>query len=71
MADMDKESVQLSPSVTNDAEDPSAVHQSQPSLKATMSLTDGICIIVGIIIGSGIFSSPGVAMSEAGTAQVC
>eukprot|EP00656_Telonema_subtile_P009468 TRINITY_DN1444_c0_g2_i1.p1 TRINITY_DN1444_c0_g2~~TRINITY_DN1444_c0_g2_i1.p1 ORF type:complete len:496 (+),score=106.81 TRINITY_DN1444_c0_g2_i1:52-1539(+) len=33
------------------------------------SLFDGICIIVGIIIGSGIFSSPGVAMSEAGTAQ--
>lgn len=46
------------------------LNSDQPQqLKATMSLFDGICIIVGIIIGSGIFSSPGVAMEAAGTAQ--
>ena len=38
-------------------------------LEPRMGLFDGICIIVGMIIGSGIFSSPGVALSNAGTAQ--
>ena len=36
-------------------------------LNRTLSWMDGFCIVVGIIIGSGIFSSPGVALARAGS----
>lgn len=35
------------------------------SLTRSLSGMDGFCIVVGIMIGSGIFSSPGVALSRA------
>jgi amino acid transporter len=48
-------------------QNPKAETSSSQSLKRSLTFTDGLGIIVGIIIGSGIFSSPGVALSRAGS----
>lgn len=37
------------------------------NLQRSLSFYDSFCILVGIIIGSGIFSSPGIALSRAGS----
>lgn len=39
----------------------------QQGLKRSLTFLDSYSIIVGIIIGSGIFSSPGVALERAGS----
>lgn len=36
-------------------------------LRRSLSLVDGISVLVGIIIGSGIFTSPGVVLQDAGS----
>lgn len=46
--------------------DSESTNTSHPQRKLTM--IDGIAIIVGIIIGSGIFSSPGLALERSGSA---
>ena len=38
-----------------------------PSLTRTLGLVDGVCILISIIIGSGIFSSPGETLSRSGS----
>ena len=40
-------------------------------LKRSLSFFDGLGIIVGIIIGSGIFSSPGLALQRSGSPGAC
>ena len=37
------------------------------SLQKRLSFFDGLCLVVGIIIGSGIFSSPGLSLYIAGS----
>jgi hypothetical protein len=37
------------------------------SLNRTLGFVDGVCILISIIIGSGIFSSPGEALSRSGS----
>jgi len=36
-------------------------------LKRTLTFTDGFAVVVGIMIGSGIFASPGLALQRAGS----
>ena len=38
--------------------------QSPPKLQRRLTFTDGLCIVVGIIVGSGIFASPGRALRD-------
>lgn len=40
-------------------------------LHRSLSFFDGLGIIVGIIIGSGIFSSPGLALQRSGSPGAC
>lgn len=40
-------------------------------LQRRLSFFDGLGIIVGIIIGSGIFSSPGLALERSGSPALC
>jgi hypothetical protein len=40
-------------------------------LQRSLSFFDGLGIIVGIIIGSGIFSSPGLALERSGSPGAC
>lgn len=45
-------------------------YDSQPSqqkLQRSLGFYDGLCIIVCIMIGSGIFASPGTAVDNAGS----
>jgi amino acid permease len=42
-----------------------------PVLQRRLSFFDGLGIIVGIIIGSGIFSSPGLALERSGSPALC
>lgn len=42
-----------------------------PILRRRLSFFDGLGIIVGIIIGSGIFSSPGLALERSGSPALC
>jgi hypothetical protein len=37
------------------------------ALERTLTLTDGIGVVVGIIVGSGIFASPGTVLQSSGT----
>lgn len=43
----------------------------QPSgnlgLNRTLGFWDGLCLLISIIIGSGIFASPGVALDRSGS----
>ena len=39
----------------------------EPQLRRELGFYDGIGIVVGIMIGSGIFASPGTALSAAGS----
>ncbi len=41
---------------------------SSVELKRTLTFTDGFAVVVGIMIGSGIFASPGLALQRAGSA---
>ena len=45
--------------------------RNQRELKRSISTFDGIGIIVGIIVGSGIFSSPGLALYRSGSPGLC
>lgn len=40
---------------------------SPPSLSRTLGFVDGVCILISIIIGSGIFSSPGETLNRSGS----
>ena len=53
--------------VTNDA----STQDAPPILQRRLSFFDGLGIIVGIIIGSGIFSSPGLALERSGSPALC
>ena len=44
---------------------------SSSHLQRSLSFFDGLGIIVGIIIGSGIFSSPGLALQRSGSPGAC
>lgn len=39
----------------------------QQQLRRELSFVDGICFIISIMIGSGIFASPGVTLDRAGS----
>lgn len=58
-------------SKNNDAEESGHRHYSADSStgkpRRKLVFTDGVAIIAGIIIGSGIFSSPGLALQRAGS----
>lgn len=45
--------------------------ESTSHLQRSLSFFDGLGIIVGIIIGSGIFSSPGLALQRSGSPGAC
>lgn len=46
---------------------PGSLESKLNGLQRSLTVTDGLGIIVGIIIGSGIFSSPGVTLERAGS----
>ncbi len=46
-------------------------HNPGNGLRRRLGLFDGICVLVSIIIGSGIFASPGVALERSGSPGVC
>ena len=51
--------------------DIAAADSSTHVLHRSLSFFDGLGIIVGIIIGSGIFSSPGLALERTGSPGAC
>jgi hypothetical protein len=57
-----KEGLTLSLQMDPDPEPPSP-----PTLRRELGFVDGICFIISIMIGSGIFASPGVTLDRAGS----
>ncbi|KAG0563253.1 hypothetical protein KC19_8G016100 [Ceratodon purpureus] len=53
---------------TSDGEDEElGTSNSELGLRRSLSLVDGISMLVGIIVGSGVFTSPGVVLQDAGS----
>lgn len=52
---------------TEDDDDKLPEEPSQQQQQRKLSLIDGVAIVVGIVIGSGIFSSPGLALERSGS----
>ena len=51
-------------------EDATAAPPVEEELRKALNFTDGFCVIVGTIIGSGIFSSPGTVVKDTGSVRV-
>lgn len=52
---------------TDSPASPKTVHIDSQTLRRSLSVWDGLGVIIGIQIGSGIFASAGVALAEAGS----
>ena len=46
---------------------PASASAAPQQLRRELSFVDGICFIISIMIGSGIFASPGVTLDRAGS----
>jgi amino acid transporter len=68
MADTDED---LAPNINEEhVQSQLEQHSTEPQLQRSLGILDGISVIIGIMIGTGIFASPGIVVSYTGNACI-